>query len=84
MKLPEPAQRQAKVSDLVQSSAFTEQNGIILEVETTPNSLNYEAWYLVHWFSTTEKKKLLKASYNTRPDHREWLRRWEIEICDIS
>jgi len=78
MKLPEPAQRQAKVSDLVQSSAFTEQNGIILEVEITPNTPSYEAWYLVHWFSTNLSYKVL------RPNRQEWLRSYEIEIRDIS
>jgi hypothetical protein len=66
-----------KVSDLIRSSAFVEQNGIILEIDIILNNPDHEAWYLVHWLSTN-------ASYSTRPDHREWVRPWEIELRDIS
>jgi len=65
-----------KVGDLVQSSAFVGQNGIILEVDILSNKPENETWYFVHWLTTNE-------AYTSRRDHQEWLRPWEIEAKDI-
>jgi hypothetical protein len=66
-----------KVGDLIQSSAFVGQNGIILEVDRIENSPENEIWLLIHWLSANE-------AYTSRRDRREWLRPWEIEPRDIS
>ncbi len=66
-----------KVGDLIQSSAFVGQHGIILEVDTIENSPENETWLFVHWLSTNK-------AYTSRRDHQEWLRPWEIEPRDIS
>lgn len=62
-----------KVGDLIQSSAFEGQNGIILEVDILSNTPENETWFFVHWLSANE-------AYISR---REWLRPWEIEPRDI-
>ena len=64
-----------KVGDLVQSSAFEEQNGIILEVDVLNNKPENETWYFVHWLTTYP-----------HPDasRQEWCRSHEIEVRDIS
>lgn len=61
-----------KVGDLIQSSAFEGQNGIILEVDRIENSPENEIWFFVHWLSANE-------AYTSRRDHREWCRSWELE-----
>jgi len=58
-----------KVGDLIQSSAFEGQNGIILEVDIL------STWLFVHWLSVNK-------AYLRGPQ--EWLRPWEIEPRDIS
>jgi hypothetical protein len=64
-----------KVGDLIQSSAFVGQNGIILEVDVLSNKPENETWYFVHWLS---------ADRFSNKNRTEWLRPWEIEARDIS
>jgi hypothetical protein len=66
-----------KVGDLVQSSAFLDQSGIILEVDVISNQPDNETWFLVHWFTVMSGLSMKKG-------RREWLRCWEIEPRDIS
>jgi len=65
-----------KVGDLIQSSAFEGQNGIILEVDILSNTPENETWFFVHWLSANE-------DYTSRRDRQEWCRSWEIEARDI-
>jgi len=65
-----------KVGDLVQSSAFEGQNGIILEVDVLNNKPENETWYFIHWLTTNE-------AYTSRRDRQEWCRSHEIEARDI-
>lgn len=66
-----------KVGDLVQSSAFLDQNGIILEVDVISNQPDNETWFLVHWFTVMSGLSMKKGRC-------EWLRCWEIEPRDNS
>jgi len=67
-----------KVGDFIQSSAFLDQNGIILETGglhgTKPDN---ETWFLVHWFTVV-------SGLSMKKNRQEWLRSWEIEPRDIS
>ena len=65
-----------KVSDLVRSSAFVEQNGIILEIDTNNNAPENETWLLIHWFWI--------HPFRREGLSREWVRPWEIKLRDIS
>jgi len=66
-----------KVGDFIQSSAFLDQNGIILETDVVSNQPDNETWFLVHWFTVMPGLSMKKG-------RREWLRCWEIEARDIS
>ena len=68
-----------KVSDLVRSSAFVEQNGIILEIDTNNNAPENETWLLIHWFWIPPVR--LRRSLRFP---REWVRPREIKLRDIS
>ena len=60
-----------KVGDLIKSSAYVGQNGIILEVDRIENSPENEIWFFVHWLSANE-------AYTSRRDRQEWCRSWEL------
>ena len=66
-----------KVGDFIQSSAFLDQNGIILEVDVISNQPDNETWFLVHWFTVMSGLSMKKGRC-------EWLRCWEIEAREIS
>ncbi len=66
-----------KVGDLIQSSAFLDQSGIILETDVISNQPDNETWFLVHWFTALSGLSMSK-------NRSEWLRSWEIEPRDIS
>jgi len=69
-----------KVGDFIQSSAFLDQNGIILETDVISNHPDNETWFLVHWL----RRGPDPFSRDRRPlkkNRQEWLRPWEIELC---
>lgn len=66
-----------KVGDFIQSSAFLNQNGIILETDIISNEPDNETWFFVHWFTVMSGLSMKKG-------RKEWLRSWEIEPRDIS
>ena len=66
-----------KVGDFIQSSAFLDQSGIILETDAIPNQSDNETWFLVHWFT-------VMSGLSMRKNRQEWLRSWEIEPRDNS
>ncbi len=66
-----------KVGDLIQSSAFVGQSGIILEVDVVSNQPDNETWFLVHWFT-------VMPGLSMRKNRSEWLRSFEIEPRDIQ
>ena len=68
-----------KVSDLVRSSAFVEQNGIILEIDTNNNAPENETWLLIHWFWIPPDPFRRSLRFP-----REWVRPREIKLRDIS
>ena len=67
-----------KVGDFIQSSAFVEQNGIVIDVEGDPDG----SWYQVVWLKVNEGY----FGYTGRRDlpRKEWVRGHEIEARDIS
>ena len=66
-----------KVGDLVQSSAFLDQSGIILETDFISNRPDNETWFLVHWLT-------VPSGHRIKKNRREWLRSFEIEAREIS
>jgi len=66
-----------KVGDFIQSSAFVDQNGIILETDVISNHPDNETWFLVHWFTVMSGLSMKKG-------RQEWLRSWEIELRDLT
>lgn len=66
-----------KVGDFIQSSAFVDQNGIILETDVISNHPDNETWFLVHWFT-------VMSGLSMKKNRREWLRSWEIELRDLT
>ena len=66
-----------KVGDLIQSSAFLDQSGIILETDVISNQPDNETWFLVQWFT-------VMSGLSMRKNRSEWLRSWEIEPRDIQ
>ena len=66
-----------KVGDFIQSSAFLDQNGIILETDVISNQPDNETWFLVHWFTVMSGLSMKKG-------RRGWLRCWEIAAREIS
>ena len=69
-----------KVGDLIQSTAFQNLYGIIVETDVIQNDPDNEHWFLVHWFMADKSPVPLGLRRNTR----EWVRPWEIEARDIS
>jgi hypothetical protein len=67
------------VGDLVQSSAFQNLYGIIVETDVIQNYPENEDWFLVYWFLTDKSSVPL----GLRRNGREWVRPWEIEVRDI-
>ena len=65
-----------RVGDLVQSTAFQNLYGIIVETDVNPDN---EDWFLVHWFMPDKSPVPLGLRRNTR----EWCRGFEIEVRDI-
>ena len=69
-----------KVGDLIQSTAFQNLYGIIVETDVIQNDPDNEDWFLVHWFMPDKSP----APLGLRRSIREWARPWEIEARDIS
>lgn len=67
-----------KVGDLIQSSAFEGQRGIIIR---TDHESDGSSWYEVAWVSVNRHYSM---NFNTSWNRREWCRRHEIELIDIS
>jgi hypothetical protein len=67
-----------KVGDFIQSSAFVEQNGIVINIEGDADG----SWYEVMWLRVNKGY----FGYNgSRPlPRKEWVRGHEIEVRDIS
>jgi len=68
-----------KVGDLIQSTAFPNLYGIIVETDVIQNDPDNEDWFLVHWFMPDKSPVPL----GLRRNGREWVRPWEIEARDI-
>ena len=69
-----------KVGDLIQSSAFEGQHGIVIETESH-SSYGGPSWYHVVWLKVNRSYAL---SHNKGWDRYEWCRSHEIDPCDIS
>ena len=69
-----------KVGDLIKSSAFEGQHGIIIETESYSPYLD-ASWYRVVWLKLNRHYAL---HHNKGWDHYEWCRHHEIEPLDIS
>jgi hypothetical protein len=67
-----------KVGDFIQSSAFVEQNGIVIEVEGDADG----PWYQVMWLKVNKGYFGYKGSRSL--PRKEWVRGHEIEARDIS
>lgn len=67
-----------KVGDLVQSSAFEGQRGVIIGTDHEKDVDG--SWYEVAWLSVNRHYSL---NFNTSWDRREWCRSHEIELVDI-
>ena len=67
-----------KVGDLIQSSAFEGQRGIIIR---TDHESDGSSWYEVAWVSVNRHYSM---KFNTSWNRREWCRRHEIELIDNS
>jgi len=68
-----------EVGDLIQSTAFQNLYGIIVETDVIQNDPDNEDWFLVHWFMPDKSPVPL----GLRRNRREWVRPWEIEARDI-
>lgn len=66
-----------KVGDLIQSSAFINQSGIILETDVISTRPDNETWFLVYWLT-------VPSGHRIKKNRREWLRPWEIELRDLT
>ena len=69
-----------KVGDLIQSSAFEGQHGIVIETDYD-NIGAPELWYHIVWFKVNHNYSL---SYTKDWSRYEWCRKHEIEPRDIS
>jgi len=69
-----------KVGDLIQSSAFDGQHGIVIETDDVIIDAP-QRWYHVVWFKVNHNYAL---SHNKGWDRYEWCRKHEIEPRDIS
>tara|TARA_R110002126_G_scaffold118680_1_gene259253 strand:+ start:20 stop:223 length:204 start_codon:yes stop_codon:yes gene_type:complete len=65
-----------KVGDLIQSSGFEGQNGIVIETDDD-NIEVIGRWYHVVWFKVNRSYAL---SYNKGWDRYEWCRKHEIVL----
>lgn len=68
-----------KVGDLIQSSAFEGQRGIIIRTDHERDVDG--SWYHVVWLKVNRSYAL---SHNKGWDRYEWCRSHEIELVDIS
>ena len=68
-----------EVGDYIQSTAFQNLYGIIVETDVIQNDPDNEDWFLVHWFMPDKSPVPL----GLRRNGREWVRPWEIEARDI-
>ena len=68
-----------KVGDLIQSSAFQGQHGIVIETDHERDADG--SWYHIVWLKVNHNYAL---SHNKGWDRYEWCRSHEIEPCDIS
>jgi len=68
-----------KVGDLIRSSAFEGQHGIVIETDHERDA--GRSWYHIVWFKVNRHYAL---SFNKDWDRYEWCRKHEIEPRDIS
>lgn len=68
-----------KVGDLIQSSAFQEQHGIVIETDHDLDAP--DSWYHIVWFKVNHNYAL---SFTKNWTRYEWCRKHEIEPRDIS
>ena len=68
-----------KVGDLIQSSAYEGQRGIIIRTDHERDVDG--SWYEVAWVSVNRHYSM---NFNTSWNRREWCRSHEIELIDIS
>ena len=68
-----------KVGDLVQSSAFDGQHGIVIETDYELDAP--DSWYHIVWFKVNHNYAL---SFTKNWKRYEWCRKHEIEARDIS
>ena len=68
-----------RVGDLIKSSAFGGQNGIVIETDHENDADG--SWYHIVWFKVTRHYYLIS---NKDWDRYEWCRKHEIEPRDIS
>ena len=69
-----------KVGDLIQSSAFQGQHGIVIETESH-SSYGGPSWYHVVWLKVNHN---YANSFTKNWKRYEWCRKHEIEPRDIS
>lgn len=67
------------MGDLIQSSAFDGQHGIVIETDHERDA--GRSWYHIVWFKVNRHYAL---SFNKDWDRYEWCRKHEIEPRDIS
>ena len=67
-----------KVGDLIQSSAFEGQHGIVIETDDENDADG--SWYHIVWFKVSRHYAL---SFNKSWDRYEWCRKHEIQPRDI-
>lgn len=68
-----------KVGDLIKSSAFGGQNGIVIETDHERDADG--SWYHIVWFKVSRHYAL---SFHKDWNRYEWCRKHEIEPRDIS
>ena len=68
-----------KVGDLIQSSAFQEQHGIVIETDHDLDAP--DSWYHIVWFKVNHNYAI---SFTKNWKRYEWCRKHEIEPRDIS
>ena len=68
-----------KVGDLIQSSAFQEQHGIVIETDHDLDAP--DSWYHIVWFKVNHNYAL---SFTKNWTRYEWCRSHEIEPRDIQ
>ena len=68
-----------KVGDLIQSSAFDGQHGIVIETDHDLDAP--DSWYHIVWFKVNHNYAI---SFTKNWKRYEWCRKHEIEARDIS